>query len=197
MRQQVRSHSRFFVRKENGQAMTRAELQEALAEPERPEAQVILNRITRFAAVIKGTRPFWYRRRRECEAFAYNLGVPGAFITLSPADLHWDSLYRHMPEYERWCNADENARMALSRRLLRENPHIAAWHFHSRNTAFREVVLRKKFDLTDWWSRFEWQGRGCSPWMVARREWLLAVDGCSPWMVAYCGWLLAVDGCLL
>lgn len=122
MRQQVRSHSRFFVRKENGQAMTRAELQEALAEPERPEAQVILNRITRFAAVIKGTRPFWYRRRRECEAFAYNLGVPGAFITLSPADLHWDSLYRHMPEYERWCNADENVRMALSRRLLQENP---------------------------------------------------------------------------
>jgi hypothetical protein len=32
---------------------------------------------------------------------------------------------------------------------------------------------------------------GCSPWMAARRGWLLAVDGCSLWMAARCGWLLA------
>jgi hypothetical protein len=142
--------------------LTKEALQEALADPDKPEAQAILNRISRFAGVIKGTRPFWYRRRRECESFAHCLGVPSTFITLSPAVLHWQSLYKHMPEYEEWKAADEPRRMAISRRLLRENPHIAAWHFHSRNTLFRDIVLKKKFNMVDFWSRFEWQGRGSS-----------------------------------
>lgn len=52
--------------------------------------------------------------------------------------------------------------MALSRRLLRKNPHVAAWHFHSRSKAFRKIVLEQKFNLTDYWYRYEWQGRGSS-----------------------------------
>jgi hypothetical protein len=54
------------------------------------------------------------------------------------------------------------SRMALSRRLLRENPHIAAWHFYSRTRLFRDIVLKEKFNMEDFWSRFEWQGRGSS-----------------------------------
>ncbi len=150
MRQQAYGHSRFYVNKQPQTVLTRAELQRALEDPDRPEAQAVLNQISRFAGVIKGTRPFWYRRRRECEAFAHCLGVPGCFVTLSPADLHWHSLYRHMPEFERWQAAEEPARMALSGRLLRENPHIAAWHFHSRSKALREVVLTQKFNLSDY-----------------------------------------------
>ncbi len=47
--------------------LTRAELQRALEDPDRPEAQAVLNQISRFAGVIKGTRPFWYRRRRSAK----------------------------------------------------------------------------------------------------------------------------------
>ena len=162
MRQQAFGHSRFYTNKHHRTALTKDELRQALEDPDRPEAQAILNRISRYAGVIKGTRPFWYRKRRECESFAYCLGVPGAFITLSPADHHWHSLYRHMPDFDRWQTAEEPARMALSRRLLRENPHIAAWHFHSRAQAFRNVVLKEKFNMEDFWSRYEWQGRGSS-----------------------------------
>jgi hypothetical protein len=67
-----------------------------------------------------------------------------------------------MPEYDRWQTTDEPARMTLSRRLLRENPHIAAWHFYSQTQLFRDIVLKKKFSMKDFWSRFEWQGRGSS-----------------------------------
>jgi hypothetical protein len=162
MRQQARGHSKYYVNKSHGMPLAKQALQQALADPDTPEAQAILNRISRFAGVIKGTRPFWYRRRRECESFAHCLGVPSTFITLSPADLHWQSLYRHMPEYEEWKTLDEPRRMAKSHRLLRENPHIAAWHFHSRNTLFRDIVLKKKSNLADFWSRYEWQGRGSS-----------------------------------
>jgi ATP-dependent DNA helicase PIF1 len=161
-RQQAHGQSKYYVNKQQRTPMTKAELQAALDNPDRPEAQAILNRISRYAGVIKGTRPYWYRRRRECESFAHCLGSPNAFITLSPADLHWQSLYQHMPEYDRWQTADEPARMALSRRLLRENPHIAAWHFHSRTRLFRDIVLKEKFNMEDFWSRFEWQGRGSS-----------------------------------
>lgn len=59
-----------------------------------------------------------------------------------------------MPEYDRW-----QTRMALSRRLLRENPHIVAWHFHSRTRLFRDIVLKEKFNMEDFWSRFESQGK--------------------------------------
>ncbi|EAQ84302.1 hypothetical protein CHGG_10706 [Chaetomium globosum CBS 148.51] len=102
MRQQAYGHSRFYVNKQRSTVLTKAELQQALEDPDRPEAQAILNQISRFAGAIQGTRPYWYRRRRECESFAHCMGVPGVFITLSPADLHWPDLYRHMPEFERW-----------------------------------------------------------------------------------------------
>ncbi|XP_044715195.1 ATP-dependent DNA helicase PIF1 [Hirsutella rhossiliensis] len=52
--------------------------------------------------------------------------------------------------------------MVLSRQLLRDNAHIAAYHFHKRYTLFRTIVLKQKFNLTDFWGRYEWQGRGSS-----------------------------------
>ncbi|KJK73474.1 hypothetical protein H634G_11287 [Metarhizium anisopliae BRIP 53293] len=65
-----------------------------------------------------------------------------------------------MPRYEEWLAASESERMALSRYLLRQNPHIAAFHFYRRYCFFRDIVLRKKFNVTDYWDRYEWQGRG-------------------------------------
>ncbi|KAM4067850.1 hypothetical protein HRG_012411 [Hirsutella rhossiliensis] len=113
-------------------------LQEAMAGPDEPEAQALIQSITRQAAVIRGTRPY------------------------CAADYHWESLYRHMPRFDEWQAAPEAARMALSRQLLRDNAHIAAYHFYKRYTLFRTIVLKQKFNLTDSWGRYEWQGRGSS-----------------------------------
>ncbi|KAM4067595.1 PIF1-like helicase [Hirsutella rhossiliensis] len=134
-------------------------LQEAMAEPDEPEAQALIQSITRQAAVIRGTRPYWYKQRKELEAYAYNLGRPGLFATASAADYHWESLYRHMPRFHEWQAAHEAARMALSRQLLRDNAHIAAYHFHKRYTLFRTIVLKQKLNLTDFWGRYEWGKR--------------------------------------
>ncbi|KJZ68845.1 hypothetical protein HIM_11763 [Hirsutella minnesotensis 3608] len=67
-----------------------------------------------------------------------------------------------MPRFQEWKAAPEAARMALSRELLRDNAHIAAYHFHKRYTLLRTIVLKQKFNLTDFWGRYEWQGRGSS-----------------------------------
>ncbi|XP_044714708.1 DDE superfamily endonuclease domain-containing protein [Hirsutella rhossiliensis] len=45
-------------------------LQGAMAEPDEPEAQALIQSITRQAAVIRGTRPYWYKQRKELEAYA-------------------------------------------------------------------------------------------------------------------------------
>ncbi|KID84375.1 ATP-dependent DNA helicase PIF1, partial [Metarhizium majus ARSEF 297] len=162
MRSQARARSKFFVKQHDGtrEPLTREQLIQALEHSEDPETQALINSITRHAVSIRGTRPFWNRKRQDLEAYAYSLGCPGAFITFSPADLHWRSLYQHMPRYEEWLAASESERMALSRYLLRQNPHIAAFHFYRRYCFFRDIVLRKKFNVTDYWDRYEWQGRG-------------------------------------
>jgi hypothetical protein len=45
---------------------------------------------------------------------------------------------------------------------LIENPHITAWYFERRFKLFFEKVLVPKWNLEDWWFRFEWQHRGSS-----------------------------------
>ncbi|PHH85524.1 hypothetical protein CDD83_296 [Cordyceps sp. RAO-2017] len=59
-------------------------------------------------------------------------------------------------------SSPEAARMVLSQQLLRDNAHIAAYHLHKRYTLFRTIVLKRKFNLTDFWARYECQGRGSS-----------------------------------
>ncbi|KAJ2966261.1 hypothetical protein NQ176_g10232 [Zarea fungicola] len=176
MRSQARARSKFFVKQHDGsrEPLTREQLIEALERSEEPEAQELINSVTRQAVSIRGTRPFWNRKRQDLEAYAHNLGCPGAFITFSPADLHWRGLYQHMPRYEEWLATSEPERMALSRHLLRQNPHIAAFHFHRRYCLFRDIVVKKTFNVTDHWDRHEWQGRGSphnhGPWSTAVRD---------------------------
>ncbi|KAG6984638.1 ATP-dependent DNA helicase PIF1 [Fusarium oxysporum f. sp. conglutinans] len=164
MRAQARAKSSYFVKEyqQRQGLITRDDLLEAFQNPESAEAQQLLNSINRQTAQLRGTRPYWYRKRRELESYAYNLDCPGAFITFSPADLHWRSLYQHLPQFQDWQELPEQQRMGMSSKLLRDNPHIAAWHFYRRFGLFRDIVLKQKFNVTDYWNRYEWQGRGSS-----------------------------------
>ncbi|RKK09790.1 hypothetical protein BFJ67_g18217, partial [Fusarium oxysporum f. sp. cepae] len=147
MRAQARAKSGYFVKQHQQRQglTTRDDLLEAFQNPESAEAQQLLNSINRQTAQLRGTRPYWYRKRRELESYAYNLDCPGAFITFSPADLHWRSLYQHLPQFQDWQELPEQQRMGMSSKLLRDNPHIAAWHFYRRFGLFRDIVLKQKF----------------------------------------------------
>ncbi|KAJ6437024.1 hypothetical protein O9K51_10321 [Purpureocillium lavendulum] len=164
MRAQARAKSGYFVKQHQQRRgpLSRDDLLEAFQNPESAEAQQLLNSINRQTAQLRGTRPYWYRKRRELESYAYNLRCPGAFITFSPADLHWRSLYQHLPQFQAWQELPEQQRMGMCSKLLRDNPHIAAWHFYRRFGLFRDIVLKQKFNVTDFWNRYEWQGRGSS-----------------------------------
>jgi Helitron helicase-like domain at N-terminus/Domain of unknown function (DUF6570)/PIF1-like helicase/DNA helicase Pif1, 2B domain len=162
MRYAVTARSQFFVKHSSAGVPSREDLLAAIASPDSPESQALIRVITRAAAKILGTRPFWQQKRWECEAFARCLYCPSMFYTGSPADLHWHSLYQHMPRFLEWLALPEIQRMRLSRELLKDNPHIAAWHFHTRHRLLRDIVLKRKFGLRDFWYRYEWQGRGSS-----------------------------------
>ena len=88
---------------------------------------------------IRESRQFWMARRYELTDMIKQLGSDGLiFFTFSSADLHWPELHKLIPD----------------------NPHIAAWFFNKRFEVFFEDVLKKRWDLEEWWYRFEWQHRG-------------------------------------
>ncbi|KAF4993680.1 hypothetical protein FDECE_13356 [Fusarium decemcellulare] len=140
MRQQVNRRSTYFVK--------------------RDEAKALLNSAVRYSGSLCGTRAFWNGRRHQLEAYCYGLGCPAIFLTFSAADLHWESLQRHMPRYDEWKGAENRRKIAIAMVNLKENPHIAAFHFHLRYQTFLEHVLKPKFNVTEFWMRYEWQARG-------------------------------------
>ncbi|KAM4063335.1 ATP-dependent DNA helicase PIF1 [Hirsutella rhossiliensis] len=75
MRPQARARSKFFVKQQDGsrEPLTREQLIEALEHSEDPEAQALINSITRHAVSIRGTRPFWNRKRQNLEAYTHDL----------------------------------------------------------------------------------------------------------------------------
>ncbi|KAG6020648.1 hypothetical protein E4U19_006229 [Claviceps sp. Clav32 group G5] len=81
-------------------------------------------------------------------------------MTASVADLHWPSLLRYFKDYDAWKKADPTQRIKIARNFLRENPHLATEHFQQRLDSFFRVVLKEKFGYTDYWIRYELQGRG-------------------------------------
>ncbi|KAM4067753.1 ATP-dependent DNA helicase PIF1 [Hirsutella rhossiliensis] len=150
----------FFVKRPGlQQRVDMDELRNAFEE-DTPESRALLSSIVRFSSSLKGTRAYWGGQRHQLEALVHGLTCPGVFLTFSAADLHWDSLQRHMPSYVEWREADSRGKGAIAFRNLLENPHIAAYHFHSRFTSFLKIVSMPKFNITDYWFRYEWQARG-------------------------------------
>jgi hypothetical protein len=161
MRRQASAKAGFNVKQKTvqGRDVTADDLRAAF-EDDSPESEALLNSITRRPGTLRGTRPFWAGRRRQLEAMVKNIGPGHLFITFSAADLHWDDLMRHLPNYQEWKQGTAAERIRYSRENLRNNPHIVAQWFHIRYLAFKKEVLTKKFNIVDDWNRYEWQGRG-------------------------------------
>jgi ATP-dependent DNA helicase PIF1 len=161
MRRQIRSRSSFYVNRLR-QADHGIGLDEIVAafDENSDWSTAILNSITQYSRVLRGTRPFWGSRRLELEAMVRNLGSPHIFVTLSAADYHWDSLMKVLPNYDDWLQSTPERRVRLARAAVIKNPLIVAHHFHARFTAFRKHILEVKFNIVDFWYRYEWQSRG-------------------------------------
>jgi len=137
----------------NDDELTVNDIQERIATGDKHMA----DRIMQYGNGIRGSRQFWMARRCELADMIKQLGSNGMiFFTFSSADLHWPELHKLMPER----NTKENEYTKLYHTNLVDNPHVAAWFFNERFENFFNYVLKKHWNLEDWWYRFEWQHRG-------------------------------------
>src|SRR6266496_1114972 len=117
--------------------------------------------VSRAGANLHGTRPYWLDRRKELQAMIKQLHCPHLFLTFSAADVQWPDLHRHMPS-QAPPNATDQERVRIFNQNLNENPGIAAYYFQKRWELYLKLVLKPKFNVVDYWFRYEWQHRGSS-----------------------------------
>lgn len=132
-----------------------ADIQEMIASGDKKLA----DRIMRYGEGLRGTRQFWMARRCELSDMIKQIGHQGMiFFTFSAADLHWPELHKLMPDDGTTYDETESAKQR--QRNIIENPHLATWFFNKRFETFLENVLIPRWELEDWWYRYEWQHRG-------------------------------------
>src|ERR1700755_673568 len=85
-----------------------------------------------------------------------------AYAVLDPSGTANVIIWRPMWHSLKCKNGAPAELINLSRKQLRNNPHIAAYHFHRRFLAMMECIIKPKFGVTDWWNRYEFKQRASS-----------------------------------
>lgn len=116
----------------------------------------LTNSIAAFGASLRGIRPYWQKRSGELLAMVEQLGQPHIFFTLSAADCRWPDIARIVNK----TKEDEDLNPAQKANLVNKNPMLTSWYFYYRSKKFIDEVIKKLFDVTDLWCRYEWQARG-------------------------------------
>ncbi|KZT34517.1 hypothetical protein SISSUDRAFT_1065241 [Sistotremastrum suecicum HHB10207 ss-3] len=142
------------------QARCVEDLQELLANN---DLHTLAQRVSRAGAKLKGSRPFWAAEQSRLinQIRAPDSGTPHVFFTFSAADVQWPDLHQHMPN-EHPLPPEDPLSYRQRTKSLNENPAIAAYYFSLRFELFFKEVLKPKFNIVDWWYRYEWQHRGSS-----------------------------------
>ena len=130
---------------------------------EADDVKGLADRVSHAGTKLPGSKPFWQDAQRNliAQIRAPDTGTPHVFFTCSSADIQWPDMHQHMPDYN--INDPEDATSYRARmQNLNNNPAIAAYYFQKRWEVFFEEVIQKKFDVKDFWWRYEWQHRGSS-----------------------------------
>ncbi|CAG8816966.1 1521_t:CDS:2, partial [Cetraspora pellucida] len=147
---------KIYIKQQLGdEQLTVQEIQEMIAQGDKH----IADRIMRYGEGLRESRQFWMARRRELSDMIKQIGSRGlVFFTFSAADLHWPELHDLMPSNE---NSTEETEMTRHyHQNVINNPHIVAWFFNKCFETFLNDVLKHRWNLEDYWYRFEWQHRG-------------------------------------
>ncbi len=119
----------------------------------------LANIITRQTSCLRETWSFWNSKRRQLKIMIRDLSCLNLFLTFSATDMQWNDLYIHMLEYDVYLNAIEKKKHWLIFCLLQKNSHVVIEYLNRRFRLFFEKILKKKFEIKDFWYQFEWQTR--------------------------------------
>jgi hypothetical protein len=124
MRRRAASAARFYVSKASGlKDLSREDLATTLLIDES-----LLPQIVRQGSNLTGTRPFWRNKSNSLQALARFLspGTSPVFVTFSAADMQWQDLHRHFPNYSDIASADNRTLRTFIWDKVQENPHVVA-----------------------------------------------------------------------
>jgi hypothetical protein len=119
----------------------------------------LTNIVVQQTNCLRETRSFWNLKRQQLKIMIRDLSCSSLFLTLSAIDMQWNDLYTHMFEYNVYFNTIEKEKHRLMFRLSQKNFHVVIEYLNRRFRLFFEKILRKKFEIKDFWYRYEWQTR--------------------------------------
>lgn len=123
----------------------------------------LIKQISSYAASLRGSRAYWYKRRGELKDNVSSIGIQTLFLTLSAADLWWPELYHFIvPDtgffYASW------RRNQIAKQLIAWEPDDSGLVFCGKSR-----ILRKKSADSLFW---------CEGFLVAVR--ISASSQCPP-----------------
>ncbi len=86
-----------------------------------------------------------------------DLSCSNLFLIFNAINMQWNDLYMHMFEYNVYFNEQKKHRLMFY--LLQKNSHVVIQYLNRRSRLFFEKILRKKFEIKDFWYRYKWQTR--------------------------------------
>ena len=160
------SCGRWFVDKFHSNAVDDLEdLQQKIAKGDTS----FVNCLTYFNQRIKGSTPYWFKKR--CELYSWinyhveqGNGAPMFFITLSCAEHYWPDIFRLIKERMELGGLDSSECYSGSKQastLLNECSLVVQEHFQLRVETWLKCVGKPVFGIDHYWVRFEFApGRG-------------------------------------
>ena len=164
-RQQAQKQSSFFVGARMGEnAPSVGELKDRVAQGDTS----VLRTCISYAANIKGTSPYWYRRKQELQALVKFMvwrgsGLPSFFLTGSCAEFHWTPLIKLLQELLR-ANGDPMDivnNLQNRRKVVKQYSNVVCQFFHMKTESFIKDVLEPVYGVVDYYLRYEYaESRG-------------------------------------
>lgn len=119
------------------------------------------NSLESIFAQLRGLAEFWATKRRDLRTMTQDLGAPTFFLTLSPAEYHWDemaafliAMNKDVPNIEKMRNGERCS----------FDPVMMCKFMHRRFRIFFEKVIKNKngplSEVIDFFWRIEYQARG-------------------------------------
>ena len=121
-------------------------------------------------AHLRNSPSFFDKRKKELYAMCDQLGDPHVFATNSHADTYcpyvarfvmaWAGVPLGSPSDPFVPGLNKHQRYQRRQALVVKHPHVVAYFFHLKTTAYIEHVCVGIMGANAWWSRYEWQSRG-------------------------------------
>lgn len=107
----------------------------------------------------RGSAQYWKSKSAELLSMVRFIGPPTIFFTLSAADIWYNDITRMIEDSDGFEFWPDNSIRVFNQDFINNNPVKAAWCFQKRTQLFITHVICKKFSISDFWYRFEWQDR--------------------------------------